>query len=80
MVLLPQVQVGTAEFWTFSCGQWVANDGFKGAERGGSFHMLAGGPLWSQCGAWSDCRAASPGAGRLLRGSEEKHSGSEGRR
>ena len=42
MELLPQVQVGTAELWTFSCGQWVANEGFKGAERGGSFHMLAG--------------------------------------
>lgn len=45
MKLLLWVQMGIEELWTFSRGQWVANEGFRVAERGASSHMLAGGPL-----------------------------------
>lgn len=75
--LLLWPMVSTEEAWASSWGQWAVMEGFEVAEWESSLCILSGGALQP---GWSvDCRAASPGAGRWLWGSEEKFSALKGR-
>lgn len=70
--------VDTEELWTFSGGQWAVSEGFKVAEQKDSFQFYQEDPSYHSVGYGLQGR--QPRTGRLLWGSEEKRSGSEGRR